>query len=326
MKKKKTFLISISAALAAIFVSLGFAIPVLAYEDEYAKDGNIDWRWVEDYREGTYTLDDRMNGTTSDLVLFLVTENAHYINTWDIVYRFYGKMNREDNPEYGFEINLGIPANYTNTSTVELGGITANVKQAQAGIYPGYYNFYNTGYNCVCRSGSTPWYVITLGPNYKLFEDDEYRVGGYQPIPEDSFIEVQKGEVKRLYVLVGERDFVLAAEEDFENWAIETEAQYVEESMVNGDHEEIEGDVPEENLENILENEKSEEIETEVREPETPVLTEAKEPEPTAPTKAKAPLEEDGGSAPWGIMETAALTIVGVGVLFLVVRALLKHR
>lgn len=325
MKKKKTFLISISAALAAIFVSLTSVVPVFAYEDEYAKDGDITWRWAEDYREGIYTLDDRMNSTTSDLVLFLVTENAHYINNWNIRYEFAGKMNREDEPDYGFEINVGIPANYTTSSTVELGGITANIKQVQAGIYPGYYNFYNFGYNCVSRSSSAPWYVITLGPNYKLFEDDEYRVNGYQKIPEDSFIEVQKGEVKRLYVLVGELDFVLAAQEDFENWAIETEAQYVEESMMNGDHEEIEGDMPEENLENTLENEKSEEVETEVREPETPVLTEAKEPDPPAPTEAKAPLEEDSGSAPWGIMATAALTIVGVGVLFLVVRALLKH-
>lgn len=267
------------AVLAATFVSLTSMVPVFAYEDEYAKNGDITWRWAEDYREGIYTLDDRMNSTTSDLVLFFVTENAHYINNWSIRYEFAGKMNREDEPNYGFEINVGIPANYTTSSTVELGGITANIKQVQAGIYPGYYNFYNFGYNCVSRSSSTPWYVITLGPNYKMFEDDEYRVNGYQKIPEDSFIEVQKGEVKRLYVLVGELDFVLAAEEDFENWAIETEAQYVEESMVNGDHEEIEVDVPEENLENLLESAKPDvEVEVEVKEPESTVFEEAKEP------------------------------------------------
>lgn len=184
MKKKKT-LSALCAILAAVLLSLTSTVPVLAYEDEYAKDGDIQWIWNPDYANGIYTLDDGINGTTSTLTLFLVTENVHYINQMNIVYDFVGKMNREDAPSYEFFINVGMPANHTTLSTVQLGDMSANLKQVQVGIYPGYYNFYNYGKNYVSYAGSSNWYVITLSPNYKLNEDDEYKY--YDTVPEDSF-------------------------------------------------------------------------------------------------------------------------------------------
>lgn len=323
MKKKKT-LSALCAIFAAVLLSLTSTVPVLAYEDEYAKDGNIQWIWNPDYANGIYTLDDGINGTTSTLTLFLVTENVHYINQMNIVYDFVGKMNREDAPSYEFFINVGMPANHTTLSTVQLGDMSANLKQVQVGIYPGYYNFYNYGKNYVSYAGSSNWYVITLSPNYKLNEDDEYKY--YDTVPEDSFVEVQKGEDKRLYVLVGELEFLLLVEEDFENWAIETEAHYVEESMANGDHEEIEVEVPEENLENLLGDEKPEaEVETtvdestEVKEPEAPVFEEVQD----ASTASEFAGEEAGdGSASWGIVVIVVSAVAGVVILLLIIKML----
>lgn len=139
-------------------------------------------------------------------------------------------------------------------------------------------------------------------------------------------MEVQEGEDKRLYVLVGELEFLLLVEEDFENWAIETEAHYVEEAMANGDHEEIEVEVPEENLENLLGDEKPEaEVETtvdestEVKEPEAPVFEEVQD----ASTASEFAGEEAGDdSASWGIVVIVVSAVAGVVILLLIIKVL----
>lgn len=292
MKKRKVF----AATLLAVVLATTFVTPTFAYEDGYAEDGDIQWRFAEDYYHGIYTLDNSMNGTTSTLTLFLVTEDAWFINDWSITYEFEGKMNLEEEyPEYGFNINVGLVSNHSVTSTVELGDIDGNVRQMQVGIYPGYYNFYNYGYNAVNRANSSKWYTKTLGPNYRLFEDEEY--GSYSTVPDDAFVEVQEGENKRLYVLVGEIDFLKSAQEAFEDWAIETEAHYVEEAA-NGSHEEIEMEVPGENLEELLE---SAQPEVEVEEVERPTPAPVFE-ETTPPSKESAAKS----SFPWKIVVIVA--------------------
>lgn len=256
MKKRKVF----AAALLAVVLAATFVTPTFAYEDQYSGNGDIQWRFAEDYMKGIFTLDNSMNGTTSDITLFLVTEDAFYIREWDITYRFEGKMNLdEEYVDYGFEVHVGMPLNHTATSSVELGGLPASVRQVQVGAYPGYYNFYNYGYNAESSSMSgDKWYVKTLGPHYTLSESEEYQSNPnpweYRPLPDDAFVEVQEGENKRVYAIVGEWEFIKAAQEDFENWAIETEAHYVEEAAVSGSHEEIEVEVPEENPESLLES------------------------------------------------------------------------
>ena len=294
MKKKKVF----AAALLVVVLAATFAPPTFAYENEYAEDGDIQWVFDPDYANGTFTLDNSMNGTTNDLTLFLVTEDAFFINEWDITYRFDGKMSLdEEYPDYGFQVHVGMPLNHTATSSLELGGMPASVRQVQVGIYPGYYNFYNYGENASSSSMSGGrWYVKTLSPNYKLKEEGEgynrifdEEAWSYKPIPNDAFVEVQEGENKRVYAIVGEREFIDAAQEDFEDWAVETEAHYVAEGMASGERQEVEVEVPEENLEGLLESAAPEvEVEEEISEPETPVFEEVKEPEPVEQKKSSS--------------------------------------
>ena len=293
MKKKKVF----AAALLVVVLAATFAPPTFAYENEYAEDGDIQWRFAEDYYNGIYTLDNSMNGTTNDLTLFLVTEDAFFINEWDITYRFEGKMNLdEEYPDYGFEVHVGMPLNHTATSSLELGGMPASVRQVQVGIYPGYYNFYNYGENASSSSMSGGrWYVKTLSPNYKLVEGGEYDDYSTNP-PGDIFVEVQEGENKRVYVIVGEREFIDAAQEDFEDWAVETEAHYVAEGMASGERQEVEVEVPEENLENLLES-----AQPEVEEVEEPTPAPVFE-ETTPPSEESIPKS----SFPWKIVVIAA--------------------
>lgn len=285
MKKRRIFA-AILAAIMAFSMVFASAITAFAYEDNYGKNGNILWRESLEYPEGIYTLNNKMNGTTSNLVMFLVTEDVYYIDQMDIDYRFSGKMNREDAPNFGFEIRVGMPANYTTSSTVELGGIASNVKQVQVGIYPGYYNFYNYGNNYASYANKDPFYAVTLSPNYYLIEDDAYK--SFEDAPEDTFVEIQDGQDKRIYVLVGELEFLKLAAEDFENWAIETETKYMQEAMAGGEGVEIEVEVPEENLENLLESvQPSVEVEMEEEAPPTVVFEEIT-PQPE--------VEEDGGN------------------------------
>lgn len=299
---------SFVVALLALVLAITSVTPVLAYEDKYASNGDIDWRWAEDYRQGIYTLNGGINGTTSTLTMFLVTQNVHFIDQWSILYSFPGKMNREDPVDFGFEVDVRMPANYTPLSTMEIGGTSANIIQVQVGIYPGYYNFYNYGYNDVNRANSSPFKAITLGPNYQLFEEDEYK--NYDTAPEDTFIEIQEGENKRVYVLVGELDFLIAAQEEFENWAIEAEAHYVEESTENGFQEEIDVDVPEENLENLLESAK----------PEVDVETESTELEASVFEGEKDTSTEKGGFNTAGIVILVVFSACGLIAGFLIIK------
>lgn len=300
MKKRKVF----AAALLAVVLAATFVTPTFAYEDGYAEDGDIQWRFAEDYYHGIYTLPTGISKTTSTLTLFLVTEDAWFIRDWSITYEFEGKMNLdEEYPGYGFNIDVGLVSNHSVTSTVELGDIDGNVRQMQVGIYPGYYNFYNYGYNAVNRENTNKWYAITLGPNWRVYEDQEYK--NYGTVPDDAFVEVQEGENKRVYVLVGEEPFIETVHEAFEDWAIETEAHYVEESMVNGDHEEIEVEVPEENLEYLFE---SAQVEVGEVEESTPASV-FEEPTPGPVFKETTPPSEESAaksSFPWKIVVIAA--------------------
>lgn len=307
MNEKKMHLAFLTV-MAALLLFAANASTALAYEDKYSKNGDIHRIETGEFPDGFYTLNGRMNGTTSTLTLFLVTQDVHYINMLDIyMYEFRGKLNREDKPSYGFKIEIGMPINYTTSSTIELGGQKAGIKQVQVGIYPGYYNFYNYGQNFVSYAGSSDWLVMTLGPNYKLIEEDAYWY--YDTVPEDSFIEVEEGENQRVYVIVGEEEFVVAAMEDFEDWAVESEARYVKEEVVSGSHEEIEVDVPEENLDNLLAS-----VAPDVEEPEV------KKTEAPASTEAKKPAEEKDGAASQStviiifIIAAAAVVVLFVGV------------
>ena len=289
--KKISFTRAVLGGLAALLVVMTPTFPSLAYEDRYSGNGDIQWRFAEDYYSGIFTLDNSMNGTTNDLTLFLVTEDAFFINEWDITYRFDGKMSLEEEyPDYGFEVHVGMPLNHTATSSLELGGLPASVRQVQVGVYPGYYNFYNYGENASSSSTSgSRWYVKTLSPNYNLKEEgNEYNSYSINP-PNDIFVEVQEGENKRVYAIVGEREFIDAAQEDFEDWAVETEAHYVAEGMASGERQEVEVEVPEENLEGLLESAAPEvEVEEEISEPETLVSEEVKEPEPVEQKKSSS--------------------------------------
>lgn len=323
MKRKRKYASALAMVFAAIFTSLAIVTPVYAYEDEYGKDGDIPWRYAEDYVHGIYELNSGINKTTSTLTLFLVTEDVHYINQWSIDYCFEGKMDMgEEYPGYGFEIPVGMPFNHSSVQELELGGVKAQVRQMQVGIYPGYYNFYNYGWNSVNRANASNFYAKTLGPNYKLKEDDAY--WNYSTLPDDAFVEVQKDEDKRLYVLIGEEKFFDLASEEFENWAIETEAHYVKEGVVSGNHEEIEVDVPEENLENLLES----------AQPEVEQTTTSEEPETSAPSETpvasmaneSAGQEAGDDSASWGTVLIAVSAVAGVVILFLIIRALLYRK
>lgn len=313
MKKRKVF----AAALLAVVLAATSVAPTFAYEDGYAEDGDIQWRFSEDYYHGVYTLPTGINKTTSTLTLFIVTEDAWFIDDWSILYEFWGKMNLEDNDfcdYYGFEVNVGLPVNHSVTSTIDLGYLRGNVRQMQVGIYPGYYNFYNYGYNAVNRANSSQWRAITLGPNWRINEDMDYK--HYDTLPEDAFVEVQEGENKRVYVLVGEVDFIESAQEDFENWAIETEAHYIEEAAANGNHEETEVEVPEESPENLLQSAAPEvEVEGEVKEPEV------KEPEAPVPTEVQdtPEAEEEGGSVSPGKVVALVLVVIMAPVLLVVI-------
>lgn len=310
MKRKSVCIArAVFAAILVVIIAATSVFPALAYEDQYSGNGDIQWRFAEDYMKGIFTLDNRINGTTNDLTLFLVTEDAFYINEWDITYRFEGKMNLdEEYPDYGFDINVGMPLNHTATSSIELGGLPASVRQVQVGIYPGYYNFYNYGYNTKSSSMSgDKWYVKTLGPHYTLDEPEEYHRSAdaweYRPLPDDAFVEVQEGESMRVYVIVGEQEFIERAQEDFENWAVETEAHYIEEAAVAGSHEEIEVEVPEENLEEVLSSAQPEATVEEVAEMPTPAPV-------FEETTALAEESSAKSSFHWGIVAIVALAAV----------------
>lgn len=123
--KKKIAIRAICACLAAVLLAAFPAASALAYEDSYAKNGNIKWSGNENSM-GVYTLDSSMNGTTSTLTLFIVNQDVHYINMLALDYRFEGKMNREDKEStHNFEIEI-MPINYTTTSTGEMGGQKVN--------------------------------------------------------------------------------------------------------------------------------------------------------------------------------------------------------
>lgn len=316
-RRARSYLTAAFAVIGAVFASLTLSLNALAYEDLYAGNGNIEWIGNTGYPEGTYILSNSMDGTTSDVVVFMVTQPVHYIDQMPIRYAFNGKMNREDNVTHGFEVKIGMPIDHLTQDTIELGGREAYVKQAQFGIYPGYYNFYNTGENYVSYMGSEDYLVITLGPNGKLIESDEYRY--WDTVPEDSFIEVQKGEAKRIYVAVGEVSYLATIMEDFETWAAETEAYYVGQSVNSGLGTEIDVDVPEENLEDLLQSAQPDvEIEEGSEETkETPAFQETKTEEVIEP---KFKEEKSDSSINLLIPVVLVLVVVALFLVFLVRR------
>lgn len=191
------------------------------------------------------------------------------------------------------------------------------------GIYPGYYEFYHFGENYMSGAGEDFWYAMTLSPNYKLWEEDTYF--NREALPEEAFVEVEEGENKRIYVIIGEEPFIIAATEEFEDWAIETESHYIEESAASGSHESIEVGVPSENLEGLLADTKPEVSEPAVKEPEVKE-PEAKKNEAPAPKETQKPTEEKGGSALQSIVIIVSIIIVAAVVLFVGVKVLSKKK
>lgn len=244
----------------ALGVLLAFSTPFATatclakeYEDKYAENGKIESRIGEGY-EALYEVNNHA-GMSQHVIMYFLVQDKFSVDQNDFTYQFEGKFNPED--VYGthlFEFNLGSPIEYGVLSEVTLGEENAILHQAQFGIYPGYYNFFNYGYaNFTGYGGNTACKIKTLSPNFLLEESD-----GEAP---ELWEEVEEGEDPRIYVIVGEVDWINKVASDFEAWAVEYEALTVANLSEQTEQVEEVADAPVESTENTDSSENTQDTE-----------------------------------------------------------------
>lgn len=262
-KRNIVSMFAISMAIFTMFTSVAFATE---YEDKYAKNGNVGMRESEMY-EALYEVNNH-SGLEQHVIMHFVVQPKDNVKQNDFIYKFEGKFNSED--EWGtheFEFDFGSPVEYGEMGTVTLNGENAYLYQAQFGIYPGYYNFYNFGHNYLAwDSASNVCLMKTLTNDFSLTAEDEN--GG------EVWVEVTEIGDPRIYVLIGEKTWIEQVGSDFEEWAQSYDVKAIENVMDTGEQSEIKVEVPDENLDNLLENAKpSVEIEEGTGEETSPFLT-----------------------------------------------------
>lgn len=208
-KRYFTFAIVFWLSFNTLFASVAYA---KEYEDKYATNSLIESRLSEDYGI-LYEVNNHSQTNQSAILYFVVQDYFNVIHN-DFYYKFHGKF--DENEEYStaeFEFDLGMPSDYNPLNEVMLGDEKAILCQAQIGIYPGYYHFYNNGYNYLARSSKTACFIKTLSPNFVLTEEDRYS--------NEFYVEVGEAENPILYAIVGEKEWIEKVEKDFEAWAKE---------------------------------------------------------------------------------------------------------
>ncbi len=221
-------------AFSTLFSSVAYA---KEYEDKYATNSKIGSRVGEGY-EALYELNNHC-GAEQHVIMYFVRQDKWTVEQNDFErYQFEGKFDSEET--YGthlFEFDLGMPMEYNKLDTVQLGNETGVLHQAQFGIYPGYYNFHNYGYeNYVGYGSNTACSIQTLSPDFKLGE-------GYTEDP-GIWVEVEEGAGDpRIYVLIGEVEWISEVSAYFEEWAKEYDSKIVE----NSNEQEVQTEASNEN-------------------------------------------------------------------------------
>ena len=208
-KRYFAFAIVFWLSFNTLFASVAYA---KEYEDKYATNSLIESRLSEDYGI-LYEVNNHSQTNQSAILYFVVQDYFNVIHN-DFYYKFHGKF--DENEEYStaeFEFDLGMPSDYNPLNEVMLGDEKAILCQAQIGIYPAYYHFYNNGYNYLARSSKTACFIKTLSPNFVLTEEDRYS--------NEFYVEVGEAENPILYAIVGEKEWIEKVEKDFEAWANE---------------------------------------------------------------------------------------------------------
>lgn len=295
MKKNNVLKRTILGLMALVMVLTSVA-PVFAaeddtsrfekteYENQYGKNGKIPTTHITGYDE-CYKLSNEYS-LHSNVVLYLFTENLYYIDSSDFVYEFCGTMNaKNEYCDMGFLFDLELLGNKKISNTKELSsGRKVNLRQYQFSIYPGFYNFYNSGNNGFWSSINNENVILkTLTPNFNLSQEESYLNG------KDAWVEIRESStVTRVYVMLGTPEWYNTATKEVADWAMEIERSIYQSEIEHSEsNEEVEVDVDEEKLEEALKD-KDVEVEEETDEEELsskPIFIESTPQEPEAPTK-----------------------------------------
>lgn len=282
---KKSFKRAILFVMTAllIFTAVAPVVSAKEYPNDYGKNGNIGQRETTS-SFACYELNNH-SGLERHVIMYTISQDRFDVQQTPIEYQFLGTFNDED-PIYKYEFffDMGMLQEKSDVSTLEFGDKTVHFKQYQFGIYPGFYDFYMGGSNDALVSGNDCMLIKTLSPSWD-FDEHESGVGS------ETMVEISEKDY-RVYVLIGEKDWVAEVKDDFTEWSIETERHILKEidsiNRNNAEYEdntEIEVNVPDENLDQLLEDLKNKEVAVEEETEEPPKFEEAEKPEPVEEQK-----------------------------------------
>ena len=217
------------------------------YDDQYAKNGNIEMKTSEDY-DVRYVVNNNAD-CPNHVVMFVVYQDDTNVKSTRFTYDFDGKFNDEEQySTVGFTYEFGFPnEKKVVNNKVELGSKTGILCKEQFGVYPGFYNFYFYGENEILRGNGTTCLMKTCTPSFELGAKDMY--------DPSLWVEISEGIDQRIYVLVGEKSWIEEVTPFFESWAKEYELKSIENSAIGT--EEIEVAVNTEKLQEIVESKES---------------------------------------------------------------------